>query len=121
MNWSKNLQLKISAILIVLASIGLLIYSFYDNAEVSKMAKNSYEHKIVGKISAIFMVHSRIDVKLENDDNTYDFSQQQDSYKKKPFYKNVQAGDSILKNAFSDTIFVKRDGITSIFIIDQPK
>ena len=66
------------------------------------------------------MLNSRIEIKLMSDKNKYDFYQNRSSYQKNDFYKSAKEGDSIFKNAYSDTVLIKGSDQMKSYIIEHP-
>jgi hypothetical protein len=58
-------------------------------------------------------------IELKNDDNKYEFYQETKSYRKRDISKFVHKGDSIFKEAFSDTILIKNNSQFYKYAIDR--
>lgn len=112
----KRLAVVFAAYLI-LTFIGLV---YYNSICIDNRMGNFYDHKIVGEISNIAQANSRIEIKFVNDKNSYAFYQKRTSYLKKDFYKYVNVGDSLYKDAHSNTILIKSKNHMGKYIIEYP-
>ena len=111
---------KIISIIFYLTLVTLFgLFIYFDITQGIKRTNNFYKHKIVGEISNIKAgKRNGIYLNLKNDNKDYEFYQTTSSYEKRDFYYNVNAGDSIFKPAFSDTVIIKSDTGMYKYIIE---
>ena len=120
MNLREKLKKRLAigfAIYLLLTFIGLV---YYNSKGINDRMSNFYNHKIIGEISAIAKANSRIEIQFVNDKNKYAFFQKTESYLKNDFYKSVNAGDSLFKEAHSDTILIRSSNHSENYIIEYP-
>lgn len=92
-------------IVLAVAVLGTCMYIGFTGT--TEDYNNFYNHKIAGELTAIHKEHSSIVIKLKNDNKDYQFYQENRSYLKRDLRKFTQLGDSIFKEAFSDTVIIK--------------
>jgi hypothetical protein len=111
---SKKLAI-ISMICAVLFGISAFIYT---NTKITNSFRRFRYNNIADEISEIEEVHSYIVVKLKHHkDTSYSFTQATQSYLKKDIFDIIQAGDSIYKPAFADSVSIIRNGVKTNYPI----
>lgn len=102
----KRKYFQIYFILLLLSLFGTVVY--LNGIAMTKAFNNFNRHNIRGEIAALNRIRSStFSLQMKNDDTEYEFYQEPTSYDKRDISKFVHKGDSIFKEALSDTILIR--------------